>query len=371
MKSKQAPKTPTDLKLAIVILNYNGLAHLKQFLPSVIQHCPEYGQIIIADNGSTDGSVPWIQTLEANVQLILMEDNAGYAGGYNRALQQIEAEYYFLLNSDVDINAQSIAPLVQFLDLHPEYAACQPKILAYRKPNEFEYAGACGGWIDTFGYPLCRGRILSYNEEDHGQYDDAQQIFWATGAALLIRCQDFHFSGGFDELFFAHMEEIDLCWRLQRQNRKIAVIPSAYVHHLGGGTLNYASPRKTFLNFRNNLFLLFKNERGHVLCWLFLVRLILDGVAGLRFLALKDWANFLAIPKAHFAFYQKSRILWRKRRKFLALLADHDIQEQTVRIGRYKGNIAWDYFILKKKKFSQLSIDEKSKQVIKYRIPTS
>ncbi|GAA5220649.1 glycosyltransferase family 2 protein [Membranihabitans marinus] len=352
------PNPNDEDKLAIVILNYNGRHHLEKYLPSVCQHKPDYARIYIADNASTDDSVDWLCEHYPELHILVLEENTGYAGGYNTALEVIEAEYYFLLNSDVEINANSIDPLVTFLDNHRDYGACQPKILSYNSPHEFEYAGACGGWIDSFGYPLCRGRILSYNEEDHGQYDDEQPVFWATGAALMIRNNEFHFIGGFDEDFFAHMEEIDLCWRLQRIGCRIGVIPSATVLHLGGGTLDYSSPRKTYLNFRNNLFLLFKNERGHVLIWLLFLRLILDGIAGLRFIALKDWKNFMSIINAHFAFYQNIPKLWRKRREFLKLFTDYGIEEHQALDGRYKGAIVWDYFILKKKKFSQLNIDE-------------
>lgn len=345
-------------KLAIVILNYNGRHHLEKYLPSVCKYKPSYARIYIADNASTDDSVEWLIEHYPDLEILVVEENMGYAGGYNAALTEIEAQYYFLLNSDVEINANSIDPLVDYLDNHDMCGACQPKILSYDSPHQFEYAGACGGWIDTFGYPLCRGRILSYNEDDNGQYDDEQHVFWATGAALMVRKDEYHFIGGFDADFFAHMEEIDLCWRLQRMGYHIAVIPSATILHLGGGTLDYSSPKKTYLNFRNNLYLLFKNERGHVLIWLILLRFILDGIAGIRFMALNDWKNFMAIINAHFAFYQNIPKLWRKRKAFLKLFTDYGFDEHQAQEGRYKGAIVWDYFILKKKKFSQLNIDE-------------
>lgn len=353
-----------SLRVAVVILNYNGLEHLRNYLPSVIEHLPEYARLYVADNGSTDDSVSFLRQFGSQLTLIRLDSNSGYAGGYNKALARIESEYYFLINSDVEFRDGKWTAMVDFLDAHPEFAACQPKIRSIQRPEEFEYAGAAGGWLDRLGYPLCRGRILGTNEVDHGQYDETSKIFWATGAALLIRSGDFHFVGGFDADFFAHMEEIDLSWRLQRTGKHIAVVPEATLFHLGGGTLDYSSPRKTFLNFRNSLFILVKNERGHLLPGLLLVRLILDGVAALRFIVQGDIGNFKAIWKAHMHLYGRFGNMWNKRKIFLRMLKDQGIAERIAWDGRYRGSIVWDYFILGKKKFSELNIDEQREKQI-------
>lgn len=358
----QLKNSTSKHKLAVVILNYNGLEHLRTFLRSVVDCLPGYATLIIADNASTDGSVSYIQQNFPEVKLILLSENTGYAGGYNLALEQVKAEYYFLVNSDVKLTPESIDPLVRFLDENSSFAACQPKVMAVREEGFFEYAGAAGGWIDRFGYPFCRGRILATTEKDKGQYDGNERVFWASGAALMIRSEDFHRSGGFDKDFFAHMEEIDLCWRLQRMNRNIAVVPRSVIYHLGGGTLEYAHPAKTFLNFRNSLYVLLKNEQGHILIWVLLVRLLLDGIAGIRFLLLMDWANFRAIPRAHFNFYRNISRMWQKRKSFLNLLKSQNISERRELDGRYKGSIIWDYYILKKQKFSELNVSKKRKK---------
>lgn len=364
MELEETIKLKYDLKVAIVILNYNGLHHLKRFLPSIIQHKPDYADIIIADNASTDQSLEYLHSSHPGIQILELDQNTGYAGGYNNALDQVSAEYYFLLNSDVEINHTSINALINFLDNHPAYAACQPKVKSYLQRDEFEYAGASGGWIDFFGYPLCRGRILATNEKDVGQYDDMQRIFWATGAALMIRSEVFHKVGGFDSDFFAHMEEIDLCWRIQRIGMHIGVVPESEIYHLGGGTLSYESPRKTFLNFRNSLYILAKNQRGHIVIWMLFIRLVLDGIAGIRFLCLADWRNFMAIIKAHLHFYVNLPDTWKKRKAFLHRMEEQGIKERVALDGKYSGCIVWDYFILRKKKFSQLGINEQREKEI-------
>ena len=348
-----------NLKVAVVILNYNGLEHLQNYLPSITKYLPEYASLFVADNGSTDGSVAYLRQHLDDLTLICLERNTGYAGGYNNALNQIEAEYYYLINSDVEFVDEGLTEMVNFLDQHADFAACQPKIRSMTRRHDFEYAGAAGGWLDQLGYPFCRGRILDVDEPDHGQYDQVARIFWATGAALLIRAEDFHFVGGFDPDFFAHMEEIDLAWRLQRMGKHIAVIPGSQVFHLGGGTLDYTSPRKTFLNFRNSLFILVKNERGHVLPALLFLRLILDGVAAIRFILQGDFGNFKAIWKAHMHLYRTLGKMWKKRKNFLRLLNDHHIDERIALDGRYRGSIVWDYYIRGKNKFSELNIHEK------------
>lgn len=359
----------SKLKLAVVILNYNGVEHLKKYLHSVRNEIPDYSRLYIADNASTDESVAFLQKEFPAVDLILLPENAGYAGGYNEALHQIDAEYYFLVNSDVELKAGAIHPLVTFLDSRSEYAACQPKVLSLTEPDCFEHAGAGGGWLDRLGYPFCRGRILSTTEKDEGQYDDVSDIFWATGAALMIRAADFRRAGKFDADFFAHMEEIDLCWRLQRLHRKIAVVPSSVIYHLGGGTLDYTHPRKTYLNFRNSLLMLLKNESSASLLWLLPVRLVLDGVAGIRFAMSREWKNLSAICRAHFSFYRYFSKFRKKRKDFKKHFHHGTPTENRKFSGRFGGSVIWNYYILKKKIFSELPIyEEEEKRAVQNHI---
>ena len=255
--------------LSIVILNWNGAAMLRRFLPSVIQHSAESADIVVADNASTDDSVEVLKTEFPGVRIISLDKNYGFAEGYNRALQQVESDFYLLLNSDVEVTDGWLTPLLDFMVSHPECAACQPKLLAETARDTFEYAGACGGYIDRYGYPFCRGRLFETVEKDYGQYDDVAEVLWATGACLLIRRDDYRKVGGLDSRFFAHNEEIDLCWRLCNLGRKVYCVPQSKVFHVGGGTLPKGNPKKTFLNFRNNLTMLYKNlpesELAHVM----------------------------------------------------------------------------------------------------------
>ncbi|MBQ2293175.1 MAG: glycosyltransferase, partial [Bacteroidaceae bacterium] len=255
-------------RIAVVILNFNGAEMLRAFLPSVVDYSPE-AEVIVADNCSTDASAQVMREEFPTVRYIQLEKNYGFADGYNRALAQVEAEYFLLLNSDVEVTQGWLAPMLEYMDSHPGVAACQPKLLSYKNKIEFEYAGACGGFIDKYGYPYCRGRIFDTVEEDKGQYDSVAELFWATGAALMIRAEDYRAAGGLDGTFFAHMEEIDLCWRLRSRGRGIVCIPQSCVYHVGGATLNKSNPRKTYLNFRNNLLMLYKNlpenELSHVM----------------------------------------------------------------------------------------------------------
>ena len=247
-------------KIAVVILNWNGCDMLRSFLPSVVRFSEVDGAVVyVADNGSTDAPVAMLRREFPSVHLILLEENHGFADGYNLALKQVEAEYVVLLNSDVEVTEHWLVPLAEYMDAYPETAACQPKIRSWRNKGQFEYAGAAGGFIDRYGYPFCRGRIMGVVEEDKGQYDTVIPIFWATGAALFIRLADYREAGGLDGRFFAHMEEIDLCWRLRARGRQLACIPQSVVFHVGGATLKKENPRKTFLNFRNNLVMLYKN----------------------------------------------------------------------------------------------------------------
>lgn len=326
--------------VAIVILNYNGKKYLQQFLSNVVGHSQGY-DVWVADNASTDGSVEWVQSFHPEVKLLAMPTNEGYAGGYNRALSQIKADYYVLLNSDVEVTENWIAPVISFMDSDPEIAACQPKIRAYDLRDHFEYAGAAGGYVDWLGYPFCRGRIFDTREKDLGQYDDIQDVFWATGACLFIRSSDFFQADGFDENFFAHMEEIDLCWRLKKQGKRICYFGQATVFHVGGGTLHKSNPRKTFLNYRNNLLMLHKNLPAQNKKRTLFLRLVLDGISSVRFIMSGSFPDVVAIIKAHFAFYRMARLYTPGKNK-------------TSRTELYSKSVVWEYFALSRHTFDKL-----------------
>jgi GT2 family glycosyltransferase len=303
------------IKIAVVVLNWNGKVWLEKFLPNLVKHSLE-ATVFMADNASTDDSVDFVKNNFPNVKIIINVSNGGYAKGYNDALKKIDAEYFILLNSDIQVTDSWISPIIDLMDSDKKIAACQPKLLDYKKRNIFEYAGASGGFIDILGYPFCRGRIFDHLEKDKGQYDDAIEVFWASGACLFVRASHFYEIGGLDEDFFAHQEEIDLCWRLKNSGYKIMVQPKSLVFHVGGGTLNASSPFKTHLNFRNNLFMLFKNLPTAHLFVTIAVRLVLDGLAALTFLNKdKGLQHVLAIAKAHFIFYFKIPKLMSKRKK--------------------------------------------------------
>ena len=291
------------IKTAVVVLNWNGKAWLEKFLPNLVNHS-QVATVFVADNASTDDSVDYVKINFPTVKIIVNAINGGYAKGYNDVLKQIDAEYFVLINSDIEVTAGWLSPIISLMDSDKQIASCQPKILNYNSKTKFEYAGASGGFIDNLGYPFCRGRIFDDLEQDKGQYNDAVEVFWATGACLFVRSTHFWELGGLDEDFFAHQEEIDLCWRLKNKGYKIMVQPKSVVYHVGGGTLNAGSPFKTHLNFRNNLFMLFKNLPISSLFTTIPMRLVLDGVAALTFLNQpQGLQHFLAIAKAHFAFY--------------------------------------------------------------------
>ena len=282
---------------AVVILNYNGAGMLRRFLPSVIKYSPE-ASIYVADNGSSDESCDVVRNEFPAVKLMVLDHNYGFAEGYNRALAQVDEEYAVLLNSDVEVTRGWLSPMTQFLDSYPEVAACQPKLLSFKQKDFFEYAGAAGGFIDKWGYTFCRGRIFNTVERDRGQYDDTTDVFWATGAALMIRNEVYKNNGGLDGRFFAHMEEIDLCWRLRSRGYRIACVPQSHVYHVGGATLKKENPQKTYLNFRNNLLMIYKNAPDCQLKKIMLFRKVFDNVAALKFLASGDYAAFKAVRKA-------------------------------------------------------------------------
>lgn len=335
-------------KLAIVILNWNGKHWLEKFLPNVIANSLADGiEIFVADNGSDDDSVSFVKQNFAEVKILELGANYGYTGGYNRALIQIKAEYFLLLNSDIEVTHNWLTPLLKRMDENAGIGACQPKILSWHEKNMFEYAGASGGFIDKLGYPFCRGRIFDTIEEDKGQYNDAVKIFWATGACLLVRADAFFKAGMLDDEFFAHMEEIDLCWRMQNLGYEIWVEPASVVYHVGGGTLHKSNPKKTFLNFRNNLALLYKNLPSNKLFSTIFLRLILDGLAGVNFLPKGQFADIIAIIKAHFAFYGMLPYLKRKRNSMPETLPLEKLN------GISKAGIVKSYYLNKIKAFSQ------------------
>jgi GT2 family glycosyltransferase len=302
------------IKTAIVILNWNGAEYLKKFLDGVVRYSASEGtDIYIADNGSTDGSVEWVSANFSTVKIILLEKNHGFAGGYNLALGKIDAKYYLLLNSDVEVTPGWLTPLTDYMEKNPDVASCQPKILSFYNKEQFEYAGAAGGYIDKYGYPFCRGRIFDKVEKDKGQYDSPADIFWSTGACMLVRAEAWKKCSGFDADFFAHMEEIDLCWRFGKAGYRIVFIPESVVYHVGGGSLPYNSPYKTFLNFRNSLFLLYKNLPDKNFRSTLFVRKILDGIAAVMFLLKGNTGSFKAVWNAHIAYYAVANELKIKR----------------------------------------------------------
>jgi len=341
---------PENKKTAIVILNWNGEKLFEKFLTSVIRNSEsDTTEIYVADNGSTDNSIEYLKSNFPSVKCIELKQNYGFAEGYNRALQQIEADYYVLLNSDVEVTPHWMDKCIGLLEENDRIAAVQPKILSFKKPHLFEYAGAAGGFIDLFGYPFCRGRILNQMEPDIVQYNTTTQIFWASGACMFVRASAFNKAGGFDNDFWAHMEEIDLCWRLKSQGHEIWYQPDSVVFHLGGGTLSYGSPQKVYLNFRNNLYMLFKNLPRKYFKRIFLTRLVLDGIAALKFLAGFYFKSFWSVVKAHVEFYRNFSQLLAKRRNLQSKIKIEDHNEI------YPKSIMWKFFIQKKRKFSSLN----------------
>ena len=341
-------------KVAIVILNWNGRSFLEKFLPPLIANTPSWAEIIIADNASSDDSISFLQEHFPQVRLILNEDNYGFAKGYNVALRQVEADYYCLLNSDIEVSPNWLEPIVGFLDKHEDVAICQPKLLAYHDKSQFEYAGASGGFIDKFGYPFCRGRMFNTLEKDEQQYDDVTEIFWATGACMFVRADLYHELGGLDDDFFAHMEEIDFCWRAKNAGHKIVCIPDSIVYHIGGGSLSKSSPFKTYLNFRNNIVLLYKNLPKRRFPWVFFVRIILDNVAAIRFLFDSGFGDFAAVYKAHLSFFGSLRKNLRKRKRMKHRHVPHI----------YNKCIVSAYYLKGKKHFSDLNPNHFSKPKI-------
>ena len=334
-------------QVAVVILNWNGAEMMRHFLPSVIANSPE-AEIVVADNGSTDGSIAMLRQEFPVVCIIELGKNYGFAEGYNKALKQIETPYSILLNSDVEVTPDWIEPMLRYLELHPGTVACQPKILSERQRGLFEYAGACGGYMDALGYPFCRGRILNTVEEDRSQYDAIASVFWASGASLMIRTEIFKKEGALDGRFFAHMEEIDLCWRLKSRGWDIACIPQSVVYHVGGATLNKSNPRKTYLNFRNNLLMIYKNARPERLNAVLRCRRMLDYLAVVQMALTLKWRDAIAVCKARREFKRIKSEFEPSRQENMRKTTCQDIPEMM------RGSILWQYYIKGIHCFSQL-----------------
>jgi len=303
------------IKTAVVILNWNGLEWLQKFLEPVVRYSAGVNtSVYVADNGSKDGSSDWVSMNFKDVTTIRFESNLGFAGGYNRAIKQIDATYFLLLNSDVGVTENWLNPLVEFMDLNPDVASCQPKIRSYHKKDHFEYAGAAGGYMDKYGYTFCRGRIFDNIEKDSGQYDDYADILWSTGACMMVRSEAWIKCGGLDDDFFAHMEEVDLCWRFRLAGYRVCYVPRSTVYHVGGGSLPYDTEKKTYLNFRNNLFLLYKNLPDNKLHKILFIRKLLDGLAAMMFILTGRFAGARAVWKAHIDYYKSIKSLKEKRK---------------------------------------------------------
>jgi GT2 family glycosyltransferase len=336
-------------KVAIVILNWNGTKLLQQFLPSILEFSKsDFVDIVVADNGSTDDSLQILQNQFPEVKILDLKQNYGFARGYNEALKQIDAGYFVILNSDVEVTAGWLDEPIRLMEADRSIAAVQPKIRSYHQKTHFEYAGAAGGFIDRFGYPFCRGRIFNEVEEDHGQYNNQVDIFWATGACMFVRAKHFHEVGGFDADFWAHMEEIDLCWRLKTRGYRVVYTPESTVSHVGGGTLSYDNPRKLYLNFRNNLWLLYKNLPTSQLFPIIFARMILDGVAALKLLAEFNRNGLLSVLKAHYHFYRSIPSLNRKRRQ--ARQSGH-LKDMA---GKLNLSIVFQFYVRKRKTFGEI-----------------
>jgi GT2 family glycosyltransferase len=338
-------------KIAIVILNWNGATMLRRYLPTVIAHSQGEAVVYVADNASTDDSLSLLSESFPEVRQILLDKNWGFADGYNKALAQIDAEYYVLLNSDVEVPEGWLVPLRTFMDEHQDVAACQPKLLSVADNDSFEYAGACGGYLDRYGYPFCRGRVFDTVEKDKGQYDEAAEVLWTTGACMMIRSKDYWAVNGLDGRFFAHNEEIDMCWRLRMMGRKLYCLPQSKVFHVGGGTLPKGNPMKTYLNFRNNLTMLYKNLPQKELHYVMRVRWLLDYVAAWQTLILnRNVGDFCAI-------YRARRDFMRWRTEFRPERKEHQRERVEARVPRtLRTNfcLVWQYYARRRKTFAEL-----------------
>lgn len=338
---------------AVVILSYNGKKWHELFLPKIVAEAAHYYDVVVVDNASTDDTLQYVKEQFPTVKTLQIAVNRGFANGYYEALKQIQSKYYVLLSADFEVTNNWFPPLLQAMQRYEGLAACQPKIRYWRERAYFEYAGAAGGFMDTWGYLFCRGRIFGDIEKDEGQYEDDIETFWASGGCLMVRADLYHQVGGLDADLYAHMEEVDLCWRLKNAGYKIGYIAGSTVYHVGGSVISYGSPQKLYYNFRNNLILLFKNEKGSRLAWLFPLRLVLDGVAGLQMLASGKLTETLTIVKAHFHFYGSVGKWWRKRQAAQKLVTLRNKE------GIYPKSVVWQYFALRRKTFDKLRITPK------------
>jgi GT2 family glycosyltransferase len=346
------PLTPYEpvKKTAVIILNWNGQKLLEQFLPALLLNTPAgQAEIIIADNGSTDHSLAFLETHYPNIRCIAFDKNHGFAEGYNKALAQLDHEYAVLLNSDVEVSPNWLTTAINYLETHPEVTALQPKLIAYNDKSAFEYAGASGGFLDMYGYPFCRGRIFTTLEKDTGQYDSPAEIQWATGACLFIRLKDYKEAGGLDNYFFAHQEEIDLCWRLRARGKKIVCLPQSVVYHVGGATLKMEHPHKTFLNFRNNLLMLYKNLPERYYNKVMFCRFFFDYLAALNFLLNGFPANALAVVKARRDFSRQKKNYRTIRNENLEKTLSNDLPPEMLR-----KSLLWEYYIRGRKQYTKL-----------------
>ena len=338
-------------KVSVIILNYNGQKHLETYLPSVIKNTPLHiADIVVADNASTDNSMAWLTETYPAIKQIQLKKNYGYAEGYNVSIGRVETPYVILLNSDVEVTTNWIQPMLNYMEEHQQVIAVQPKILQFDNKTKFEDAGGAGGFLDKFAYPFCRGRIFSTLEEDHGQYNDVRQIFWASGACMMVRRVDFIDYGGFDKNFFAHQEEIDFCWRVNSRGRTIYYIPNSVVYHLGGGTLSQSNPNKTYYNFRNNLLMIYKNLNTARLIPLAIIRLFLDYLAAFVYLLSFKPRLTLAVMRARIDFYKYKKKVKKERKENLIKTIRYTIPKVV-----YNGSILISYYFCRKKKFTQLS----------------
>lgn len=344
--------------VAMAFLNYNGRVYLEKYLTNWLEVSYPNSELVIIDNGSNDGSVEWLENHHPEIQCIRLEKNYGFAGGYNEGLQHLEYDYFALINTDVELGSDWIQPILNLMENDHTVAVCQPKILDARSHNMFEYAGAAGGWIDNFGYPFCRGRILHVLEEDQNQYDSTDEVFWASGAAFVIRADLYKRFTGFDADYFAHQEEIDLCWRLKRAGYRIMCCPESIVYHEGGGTLSYNQPRKIFLNFRNNIVTIIKNSYSSRLLWLFFMRTILDWLAALHFLIKAEWGNAFAIIRAQMYILWNLPAIVRKRWRDQFVISHQALSPRPNLHGLYHRSILLDFYLRKLRKFSDIPVEE-------------
>ena len=340
-------------KIAVVILNWNGRHWLEKFLPLTIKYSKEVAQVYVIDNASTDDSISFLSSHFPEVEIIINKSNLGFAAGYNAGLKQIKSRYYVLLNSDVEVTPYWLSGMTDVLDRSGNVAAVQPKILSYDRKDLFEYAGAAGGYIDRFGYTFCRGRVFNAIEQDRGQFDEEHNIFWGSGACLMIRSNVYHKLGGLDPDFFAHMEEIDLCWRIHHIGMKVTYCPSSTIYHVGGGTLSQTNPKKTYLNFRNNLIMLYKNLTQKRMFQIVLYRMLLDGLAGVLAIYQRRFKDFVAIIKAHWSFlggFSK----WKRKRNRTKELCNGKMIDLNGIDGYYPKSVVWQYFFKRNKSYDSL-----------------